>query len=264
VKDKPIGIFDSGLGGITVLRSLLEKFPNESFIYIGDLARLPYGNKSPDTIRKYGEQILNYLNKMGTKAVVIACNSASTVFLGEDSYNGIPLFNVIEPGANLAAKTTKNNKVAVMSTTATMKAHAYKKELLKCNPNLLVEEKATPLLVPLAEEGWLHEKITKDIIQKYLNEIELKFDTLILGCTHYPILRDDIKNCLSPDIMLIESGDALAINLDEKLKLLDLKSTDSNHRTIQILTTDLTEHFETLAHNLVKPYKINSFERITL
>ena len=127
--NKPIGIFDSGLGGLTVLKVLAKKFPHESFIYLGDIARLPYGNKSPETIRKYGDQILRFLKSQDVKAMVIACNSASTVYLGEKSFEGIPLLNVIEPGSQAALRNSTDKKIAVLGTAATVNSHAYRKTL---------------------------------------------------------------------------------------------------------------------------------------
>src|SRR5690606_34870059 len=148
-----IGIFDSGLGGLTVLKVLAEKFPHESFCYLGDIARLPYGNKSSETIRCYGEQILNFLKEKNVKALIIACNSASSVFLGEDEFKGIPLLNVIDPGAVSALSLSTDKKIAVLGTSATIRSHAYARTLKALSSEIEVVEKACPLLVPLVEEG---------------------------------------------------------------------------------------------------------------
>lgn len=257
--NKPIGIFDSGLGGLTVLKVLAKNFPNESFIYLGDIARLPYGNKSPETIRKYGDQILRFLKSQDVKAMVIACNSASTVYLGEKSFEGIPLFNVIEPGSQAALKKSSDKKIAVLGTAATVNSHAYKKTLTALEPQAIVTEKACPLFVPLVEEGVVNNEITDLVIKRYLEHIKKEgIGTVILGCTHYPVLAADIRKYLG-NVNLVESGDVLA----EELRALNLVNS-SGTRQIRVCITDVTDHFERLAKDLMSPETLGPLEKIVL
>lgn len=257
--NKPIGIFDSGLGGLTVLKVLAKNFPNESFVYLGDIARLPYGNKSPETIRKYGDQILRFLKDQNVKAMVIACNSASTVYLGEKFFEGIPLFNVIEPGSLAALKKSDDKKIAVLGTAATVNSHAYQKTLTKLDPKASVTEKACPLFVPLVEEGVVNNEITDLVIKRYLEGIkQAGISTVILGCTHYPVLAADIRKYLG-NVNLVESGEVLT----EELKALNLVN-QSGTRQIRVCITDVTDHFERLAKELMSPETLGPLEKIIL
>ncbi len=259
-----IGIFDSGLGGLTVLKVLAERFPQESFCYLGDIARLPYGNKSPETIRRYGLQILQFLKQQNVKAIIIACNSASTVFLGENDFEGIPLLNVIEPGAEAAINVSKDAKVAVLGTAATIRSHAYRDTLKKLNPSVEVIEQACPLFVPIVEEGMVNDPITELVAKKYLKEILVKdFKTIILGCTHYPVIKSDLKNVLGPTVSLVESGEVLAQKLQQLMSQNNITPSNTPRR-IRVCITDLTDHFERLAHHLMSPIEIESLERVVL
>lgn len=262
--NQSIGIFDSGLGGLTVLKVLAEKFPNESFTYLGDIARLPYGNKSPETIKKYGLQILDYLKKQNVKAIIIACNSASTVFLGENEFEGLPLLNVIEPGSAAALKVSSDKKVAVLGTSATIRSGAYTKTIKKMDPAVEVFEQACPLFVPLVEEGFVNDPITELVIEKYLAEIKKqKIQTMILGCTHYPVLRNDLKKVLGEKVHLVESGEVLAEQLAYLFQLGQINKSQAP-RQLRVCITDLTDHFERLAVQLMAPEKIHQFEKIVL
>lgn len=256
--NQPIGIFDSGLGGLTVLKVLAKNFPGESFIYLGDIARLPYGNKSPETIRKYGDQILRFLKSQGVKAIVIACNSASSVYLGEKSFEGIPLLNVIEPGAR-AAILQGDSAIAVLGTSATIRSHAYGETIRKLSPSRKVLEIACPLFVPLVEEGVVGNEITDLVIKRYLHEVKAQgISTVILGCTHYPVLAADLRKYLG-DVNLVESGDVLTT----ELKSLGMgKKHDS--RQIRVCITDVTDHFERLARELMSPEPLGTLEKIVL
>ncbi|MFP5386828.1 MAG: glutamate racemase [Bacteriovoracia bacterium] len=262
---KSIGIFDSGLGGLTVLKVLSQKFPQESFCYLGDIARLPYGNKSPETIKKYGLQILRFLKGQNVKALIIACNSASTVFLGESEFEGIPLLNVIEPGAKAALETSIDKKVAVLGTSATIRSHAYEKTLKKLDSKVTVIEQACPLFVPLVEEGFIHDSITELVAERYLSDIKkAQVKTVILGCTHYPVLKDDLHRVLGPDVKLVESGEVLGRQLNELFQSNILSKESDNSRQIRVCITDLTDHFERLAHHLMAPEPIGTLEKVIL
>lgn len=261
---KGIGIFDSGLGGLTVLKVLSKKFPDESFVYLGDIARLPYGNKSPETIRRYGLQILSYLKAQNVKAIIIACNSASTVFLGEKEFEGIPLLNVIEPGSAAALEVAADKKIGVLGTSATIRSHAYRDTLQRLAPEVEVIEQACPLLVPLVEEGMVNDPITEAVARRYLLGMQSQgVSTLILGCTHYPVIKSDLKKVMGEGVQLVESGDVLA----EELQVLftdKVLNTDSGPRSIRVCITDLTDHFERLAHQLMSPEPISQLERVVI
>ncbi len=260
-----IGIFDSGLGGLTVLKVLSQKFPKESFCYLGDIARLPYGNKSPETIRKYGLQILKFLKEQNVKVIIIACNSASTVFLGEKEFEGIPLLNVIEPGSLAAIKVSKDKKIAILGTSATIRSHAYAHTLNKLDPEIQVIEQACPLFVPLVEEGLIEDPITQMIAERYLTQIKLdKIKTVILGCTHYPIIRSDLMKVLGPGVELVESGEVLAHELLAIFESHAIQKADDEGREIRVCITDLTDHFERLAQKLMHPESIGQLEKIIL
>ena len=260
-----IGIFDSGLGGLTVLKVLAKRFPQESFCYLGDIARLPYGNKSPETIRKYGLQILKYLKDQNVKALIIACNSASTVFLSEDHFEGIPLLNVIGPGAEAALEVSQDKRVAVLGTSATIRSHAYEQTLKNLDPEAEVLERACPLFVPLVEEGMTDDPITELVAERYLEEIkEKKIKTVILGCTHYPVLKSDLKKVLGHDVELVESGDVLGQRLEKLFANGVLSREDSDSRQIRVCITDLTDHFERLAQKLMAPEPIGLLEKVVL
>jgi glutamate racemase len=261
-----IGIFDSGLGGLTVLKVLAEKFPNESFCYLGDIARLPYGNKSPETIRKYGEQILRFLKQQRVKAIIIACNSASSVFLGEDNFEGVPLLNVIEPGAAAALALSSDKRIGVLGTAATIRSHAYLQTLKTMEPRTEVIEQACPLLVPLVEEGFIQDPVTEMIAERYLEEIKRQqVGTVILGCTHYPVIKADLQKVLGPGVRLVESGEVLAETLMQLFQRGKAeRDSQASLQSIRLCITDLTDHFERLAHQLMRPLPIHSFERVVL
>jgi glutamate racemase len=260
-----IGIFDSGLGGLTVLKVLSRKFPEESFCYLGDIARLPYGNKSPETIRKYGLQILKFLKEQNVKALIIACNSASTVFLGENEFDGIPLLNVIEPGSKAALKISQDKKIAVIGTSATIRSHAYRETLKGLDPAVSVYEEACPLFVPLVEEGLIADPITELVAERYLANIKQQnIKTIILGCTHYPVLKPDLLKVMGPGVELVESGEVLADQLQELFHSGKLGKSQGSTRQIRVCITDLTDHFERLAHQLMNPESIGTLEKVVL
>jgi glutamate racemase len=259
-----IGSFDSGLGGLTVLKVLAQEFPEESFHYLGDIARLPYGNKSPETIRRYGEQILRFLKTQNVKALIIACNSASTVFLGEDTFEGTPLLNVIEPGALAAVKIATDNKIGVLGTSATIRSKAYSKTILELNSLIEVTEQACPLFVPLVEEGLQGDPITNLAVKKYVKELQAqKVKTVILGCTHYPMIKNDLAEVLGSDVTLIESGSVLASKVTD---LFDRKVLvrSSGKRELKISITDITDQFEHLARKLMHPEMLGELEKVVL
>ena len=209
--NRPIGVFDSGLGGLTVLNAIKKIIPNENIVYVGDTARVPYGNKSTPLIVQYALQITEFLLKKDAKLIIVACNTASALALSalQNDFD-IPIIGVITPGADSAVKLTKNNNVGVIGTIATISSNAYQNELIKINPSINTVSQACPLFVPLVEEGLLEGPIVSAIVEYYLKNLDLsKIDTLILGCTHYPLLKPAIKQYTN-NLMLIDSADSLA------------------------------------------------------
>lgn len=249
MSSQPIGVFDSGLGGLTVLRELIRAFPNETFYYLGDTARLPYGSKTPETIKKYVLQNLNFLDQQNCKAFVVACNSASTQ-VDFTEFNGKPVYTVIEPGVELACRATQNKLVGLIATEATVKSELYQKKIHATDSTIEVFAKPCGLFVPLVEEGWHDDPVTNIIVFRYLNELkEKKIDTLILGCTHYPILEKSIQKVMGISVQLIDSGRALV----EKLTHL-FPQFSSENRPVQKLIvafTDFNTKTETTTLNIL-------------
>lgn len=265
IDGRPIGVFDSGIGGLTVLKVLAERFPQESFLYLGDTARLPYGSKSAQTIRRYSEQNVHYLLRQGVKAVVIACNSASSQF-PESEFEGVPVYNVIHPGSFKALSLTKNKKIGILGTRATVKSAAYAEELIRLDEKVEVFSQACPLFVPLAEEGWDEDPITNLVAYRYVNPIaKTGIDTLILGCTHYPILKESIRRVTGNDIALVDSGEAIAELIAQDTERGHFKpAKEGSVQNIQIMTTDASEHFTNLARRILEPVVASEFRVVDI
>ena len=253
-----IGIFDSGIGGLTVLKALKEALPGESFHYLGDTARLPYGSKSPESIRRYLHQNLSFLKGLGVKAVVVACNSASTV-LDQEFWNGIPVYGVIEPGARRAAELTRSGRVGVLGTRATVESQAYLKALLTLDPGIAPLQQACPLLVPLVEEGWIYDDVTRQILARYLQPLlAAQIDTLILGCTHYPVLKAMIAEIMGDKVCLVDSARVIADQLSRDLDSGKIPAAGKGNGT-KIWATDLCETFQTVGHRILGPFTIDEW-----
>jgi glutamate racemase len=210
--DAPIGVFDSGLGGLTVVRALMRQLPDERFLYVGDTARVPYGPKSPDTIRRYSREIAAYLLGEGVKAVVVACNTATAHALPvlRDEL-AMPVVGVVEPGARAAVAATRSGVIGVIGTAGTIGSGAYERAIRAVDPAARVVAQACPLFVPLVEEGWLDTEVTRLVAREYLGPLSASgIDTLVLGCTHYPLLAGAIAEVVGDGVQLIDSGDATA------------------------------------------------------
>ena len=225
----PIGIFDSGLGGLTVTAALFDRLPHESTIYFGDTARVPYGPKSPTTVRRYCLSILEWLLGQGVKAVVVACNTSSAHALEElCAVSPVPVLGVIEPGAKAAAAVTQSGRVGVIGTGGTVASGAYLRALHALNPGLEIIQQACPLFVPFVEEGWFTHPATELVAREYLGPlISGRIDTLVLGCTHYPLLRPLLGKILGPDVALIDSAVATADALVDVLEREGLRAEGS-------------------------------------
>ena len=242
----PIGVFDSGIGGLTVAKSLFEILPNENIIYFGDTARLPYGTKSKDTVIRYSKEITKFLLNKNVKMVVVACNTASSVaipFLKEIS--NVPVIGVIKPGSKAAIAKTKNSNIGVIGTMGTVQSFAYKIQIHKIDNGINVFSKACSLFVQLAEDGWTDNKIAELIAKEYLSEFKnLKIDTLILGCTHYPILRNTISKVIGKKIKLIDSGEEAAKEVKRLLIQYSLLNPQKKNGKHKFFVTDFQKKFK--------------------
>lgn len=242
---RPIGVFDSGIGGLTVLSALVEELPGEDTLYLGDTARVPYGTRSSATVLRYARRVSNHLWHRGIKALVIACNTASTHALeplrtaGKEA--GIPVFGVIEPGVTAAREATKNGCVGVLGTEATIRGERYQ-SLLKSH-GLSVEALACPLFVALAEECWANDPVAETVASRYLASLKGGPDTVILGCTHYPLLRHAIGQAL-PGVILVDSALATAKSVATVLREESLENSNTTGGTTKFLVTDNIERFQ--------------------
>ncbi len=264
--NSPIGIFDSGLGGLTVFKEIRKILPDEDLIYFGDTARVPYGNKSKETVLRYSTEISKFLISKGVKIVVAACNTSSSLAL-DDLRKGetIPIFGVIEPGAKKAVEVSLGGNIAVIGTSATIKSRAYSRviyeeinalkrsgEYNKFKSNFKVIEKACPLLVPFVEEGFLNEEITKKVINYYLNPVvDEKPSCLVFGCTHYPILKDLILEAIGRDIQIIDSGIETAKIVKCFLEENDMLKDEAKNGSELFFVSDDLEKFKELGEKFL-------------
>ncbi|MFZ2322477.1 MAG: glutamate racemase [Ignavibacteriaceae bacterium] len=248
-KEKPIGVFDSGIGGLTVVKRLASVLPRESIVYFGDTARVPYGSKSNATVIDYSIQDSNFLLSKNVKAVVVACNTASSIAIPELRRKfDIPVIGVILPGADMAYKETRNGRIGVIGTRATISNAAYSNAIKEIDDKMEVFEKACPLFVPLAEEGWTHHQATYDIAEAYLKELrEKEIDTLVLGCTHYPILADVIQEVIGKDVKLIDSGIATAEVVQNEINRIGFETNSSVPGNLDLFVSDIPTTFKQVA-----------------
>ncbi len=251
--EAPIGVFDSGVGGLTVLRSLIARLPNEHTVYLGDTARVPYGTRSGEVVTRYALLNARYLAAQGIKALVVACNTVSAHSLPQlAAALPIPVLGVIEPGAQAAAARTRGGSIAVLGTPATIASGAYQAALRRLAPLATVVARACPLFVPLAEEGWTEGEVPRLVAERYLGDLRRSgIDTAVLGCTHYPLLAGAIGEVLGPRIALVDSAEATAAAVEELLGgrgLLRESSSAPVHRSI---CTDVPERFGALAERFL-------------
>jgi glutamate racemase len=244
-----IGVFDSGVGGLTVAAALRRRLPRESILYLGDTARLPYGSKSPDTVTRYTRRNIQFLTERGVKAVVVACNTASALALPHLDPH-VPTWGVIEPGARKAAAVSRG-RVGVIATEATVLSDAYPRALRALRPDLEILSQACPLFVPLVEEGWLDDPITEQVAERYLRPLlDAGVDTLVLGCTHYPLLKSVLRRAVGPDVMLVDSAEAVAEVVAAGLAAGEIEAADhpAEHH---VCVTDAGEKFHRLAGRIL-------------
>lgn len=251
---RPIGIFDSGVGGLTVMREIMEQLPYENLIYFGDTARIPYGSRSLKTIKKYSYQCASFLKSKNVKTIVVACNTASAIALEDLQKNSdIPVIGVIEPGAKTAARVTKNGKIGVLGTIATINSNAYQSKIIEYNHNAQVIGIPCPLFVPIIEEGWEYSAVAELTAEKYLTElIEHDIDSLVLGCTHYPILRYTIKKVIGKNIKLVNPAFETASDLKKLLVSKNLINSDYSLPKYEYYSSDAPERFRRIGGNFLK------------
>ena len=246
---RPIGIFDSGVGGLTVYRAIRAAFPSEDLIYFGDTARVPYGPKSPNTILDYSLQNARFLLQHNIKILVVACNTASAVALPQlQNLARIPIVGVIEPGAMQAVQKTKSGRIGVIGTMGTVRSQAYGKAILNLAPDFEIYSTACPLFVSLAEEGFDRHPVAKTIAQHYLSFFDDKdIDTLVLGCTHYPLLKDVIAEVMGPNVSLVDSAQAIS----DHLQTLIARTDNPKPGTDEFFVSDNEEQFSQLAAKIL-------------
>lgn len=261
----PIGIFDSGIGGLTVAKAVMKALPAEDIIYFGDTARVPYGIKSEKVVRSYALEITKFLLKKGVKIILIACNTVSASAKKEISElaGNIPVLDVISAGAAMAVDHQRNNKVGVIGTLGTVRSNAYKKAINEFDRTIEIVQKACPMLVPLAEEGWIDNDIAKKTIEEYLSEFKMTdIDSLILGCTHYPLFKSTIRAFFNDDhIYIIDSAESIAESAFNTLKNLQIEN--KNGGSFECFVSDQPQRFHELAKRFLGR-KINRMEIVTL
>jgi len=250
---RPIGVFDSGIGGLTVVKAVRELLPNENIFYLGDTARVPYGGKSPATVERYSREMIEMLVAEDVKAIVIACNSASAVALPKiEGDLRIPIVGVIQPGAQAAIAATRNRHVGVIGTRATIKSGAYERAIHALDSDIDITARSCPLLVPLIEEGWLNDEITDRVIARYLEPLVRQgIDTLVLGCTHYPLLVDAISRFLQGKVTLVDSAKNCAKAVEQLLDGESIRNPKGSGK-LQVALTDTPEGFLDVAREALQ------------
>lgn len=266
-----IGLFDSGFGGLTVLKALLELIPNSDYLYFGDTARLPYGSKSVETVARYAVDAAHYLESQGAKLLVIACNTATALALDRITAAAhVPVVGVVEPGAVAAASASKNRKVVVIGTEATVSSHAYRKALEAHGLN--AREKACPLLVPLVEEEWIEHPVTEQVTQIYLREAFAEgfhdADVLVLGCTHYPLLKPVLRRVAPSHVTIVDSADSTAVAVTQTLeRLLPPSANPQEERRalprMRFFATDSVEKFRRMGQRFLG-YPVEEVQHVDL
>lgn len=268
LKEAPIGVFDSGVGGLTVAREIMRQIPQERIVYFGDTARVPYGSKSKDTLIRYTRQIIRFLKTRGVKAIVVACNTASAVALEavKDELD-IPIIGVVRPGAKVAVEATKNKKIGIIGTETTVNSGMYVKLIQELLPDAQVMGKACPLFVPLVEEGWTKDPVTQEVARRYLADLQKsEIDTLILGCTHYPLLRHMVGDIMGDGVNLVNPAYETALELRDLLEKDGIANDGENknfENPYEFFVSDAAEKFKTFANSIL-PCDVTSIKQINI
>jgi glutamate racemase len=241
----PIGVFDSGLGGLTVASEMMRQLPAEGLIYFGDTARVPYGPKAPTTVRRYSREIASFLDREGVKAIVIACNTATAHALAMlRSELSVPVIGVIEPGARAAVAATHTGNIGVIGTAGTIRSGAYERAIREIAPDARITAQPCPLFVPLVEEGWIGKEATRLIAQEYLQPlVDAKVDTTVLGCTHYPLLKPILADVLGPSVRLIDSAAETAAETRRVLADRGIEATPTREPLRRFVASDDSSQF---------------------
>lgn len=266
ISGAPIGVFDSGVGGLTVAREIMRNLPNEHIVYFGDTARVPYGSKSKDTVIRYSRQIIRFLLTQNVKAIVIACNTASALALEtvEKEFD-IPIIGVIESGARAAAAATVNKRVGVIGTESTINSRMYNRCIGELDPEITVLGKACPLFCPLVEEGWLKDPVTEEVARRYLDELLTEnIDSLIMGCTHYPLLRSLLRGIVGDQVNLVNPAYETAKELEKLLEDRQIANRGTKapvKEPYRFYVSDAADKFKNFANSIL-PYDIENTEKI--
>lgn len=253
IDERPIGIFDSGVGGLTVVKEVINVLPKEDIIYFGDTARVPYGSKSKELVYKFSCQIIKFLKEKNVKAIIIACNTVSSNCYEDlkKHFNDIPIIEVLQPGVSSAIKVTKNKKIGIIGTEATIRSGQYEKKLKENLQGVEVYSKACPLFVHLAEEGFLEDKITIDIAKIYLEKLkEHNIDSLILGCTHYPLLKNSIKKVIGDKVNIVDPAFETAMKMKKYLEDNNMYNTKGGYH--QFYVSDKNDKFDFICSLVLK------------
>ena len=268
LREAPVGVFDSGIGGLTVVREIMRQIPQERIVYFGDTARVPYGSKSRGTVIRYSRQIVNFLKTRGVKAIVVACNTASSYALETlQQESDIPVIGVVKPGAKVAAEVSPGGNIGVIGTSGTVGSHIYRDYIKSLRPEAEVFEKACPLFVPLVEEGWRKDPITTEVAERYLAEMkERGVDTLILGCTHYPLLRSTVRSVMGEDVILVNPAYETSIGLKNLLEQENMENRGHDkvsENPYEFFVSDEAERFSAFADSIL-PVDITAARQIRI
>ena len=266
-REAPIGVFDSGVGGLTVAREIMRNLPSERIVYFGDTARVPYGSKSRESIIRFSRQIIHFLQEEHVKAIVVACNTASAYALDEVQKDlNIPIIGVVKPGAKVAAEATRNKRIGVIGTKGTIGSNIYADYIHEIDPEITVVGKACPLFVPLVEEGWLKDPVTVEVAERYLQELqEQDVDTLVMGCTHYPLLRSVLRELLGEKVTLVNPAYETAQSLKQLLKEMNLDNPGIKEEEFpyRFYVSDLADQFTAFANSIL-PYDVSMTKKIDI
>lgn len=266
-RQAPIGVFDSGVGGLTVAREIMRNLPGEKMVYFGDTARVPYGSKSRETVLRYSRQIVRFLETQGVKAIVVACNTASALALEVIREEiDIPIIGVVKPGAKVAASVTRNKKIGLIGTRGTVSSNLYQTIVQEYDAQIQVIGQPCPLLVPLVEEGWLKDEVTVEVARRYLEPLlKQGVDTLILGCTHYPLLRSLMRELVGEEVTLVNPAYETARALGELLKEegLDNDREEKEEFPYRFYVSDAEERFQEFANSIL-PYDVKMTKQINI
>lgn len=261
-KNQPIGVFDSGLGGLTVVKALMRRLPHENIVYFGDTARVPYGTKSREAIIRFSKENVALLLKQNVKMIVVACNSSSSHALAalRETFD-LPIIGVIEPGCRAAAGATQNKRVGIIATPATINSYAYPQEIARLDSTIKVFGQACPLFVPLIEEGWSAKPVTISVAKEYLKKLgQSKIDTLILGCTHYPLLKATLRKVLGPKVKLVDSAEEVVHDVGGVLERYEAFNPSRAKPDHKFFVSDEPAHFQKLARRFLG-FDIRNVER---